>query len=79
MTQSLHLLLTTLRQRRLIPYILPYIPKHHLDRFDAELNWRYVPAAARAPAAMEAAAVEAAAAGATTTMILLFRCVLASL
>ena len=50
MTQSLNLLLTTLRQRRVIACIRPYIPKYHLGRFDAELNWRYVAAAAEAEA-----------------------------
>ena len=58
MTKSLNLLLTSLRQRRLIPYIRPYIPKRHLDCFDAELNWRYVAATEAAAEGTEAAAEE---------------------
>ena len=56
-TQSLNLLLTTPQQRRVIACIRPYIPKHHLDPFDRDLNWRSV-AAAEAEAEAAAAAAK---------------------
>ena len=58
MTQSLILLLRTPRQCRVIACIRPYIPKHHLNCFNAELNWPYVVAAEAAMA--QAAKVEVA-------------------